>query len=498
MKQLCRCFLFFAVLPIASPHVFAVVSSGTENELETGGTNAGGGSSSSSGGIRNDGVLGEAVSGSQMSSSRFRFFAGSIGSSASTRTTAPVNDLTLAALYAKTSPSGAQIAASAWQKDRDPVFVWEPPAAAADVLGYSYAIDAVADNTLDTAARSFDVATSTLKQLADGRHTFSVKAINTAGNGGPPSTFEIWVDTTPPSITSTAPPSAAMLKTLTSAVSAALSDANSGVDASTIELRVNEVLAVTSFNEATGILSANPASWAQGSNRIELRVGDKLGNSQTPLVWSVIMDTIAPTGSVSINAGAAMTSSVYVTLGITASDLTSGVVKLLISNDPTINFVEEAYVPMRALWRLNAVRGAQSVYVRFVDGAGNVSEPVSDAIDLALTAPETLITGGPSGFSASVRSTFSFMCPEGNCVFSYAIDHGSWSEWSDAGKITTDALASGNHYFRVKAAKETNGVSGIQPDEEDPSPAERTWIIGLEPSVMAMPKGPAVKVWRIE
>ena len=155
-------------------------------------------------------------------------------------------------------------------------------------------------------------------------------------------------------------------------------------------------------------------------------------------------------------------------------------------------------MPQRALWRLTPVRGKQAVYVKFVDGAGNVSDVVSGAIDLALTSPETLMTGGPSGFTSADRATFAYMCPEGGCVFSYAIDHGAWSDWSESGKMTTDVLSPGNHYFRVKAAKETNGVAGIQSDEEDPSPAERTWIVGVEPSVMAMPKGPSVKVWRIE
>ena len=63
---------------------------------------------------------------------------------------------------------------------------------------------------------------------------------------------------------------------------------------------------------------------------------------------------------------------------------------------------------------------------------------------------------------------------------------------------TREGLAFGNHYFRVKAAKEVNGTPGIQPDEEDPSPAERTWIVGVEPSILIVPKGPHIKLWRLE
>jgi len=90
------------------------------------------------------------------------------------------------------------------------------------------------------------------------------------------------------------------------------------------------------------------------------------------------------------------------------------------------------------------------------------------------------------------------MCPEGGCQFSYAFDDGDWSEWSDTATASLTGLAFGNHYFRVKAAKDLNGLEGIQPDEEDPSPAERTWIVGVEPSMLTIPRGPAIKVWRLE
>ncbi len=59
-------------------------------------------------------------------------------------------------------------------------------------------------------------------------------------------------------------------------------------------------------------------------------------------------------------------------------------------------------------------------------------------------------------------------------------------------------LPIGNHYFRVKAAKDTNGQDGIQLEEEDPTPAERAWIIGVEAPLPVGPLGPPVKLWRIE
>jgi hypothetical protein len=199
-----------------------------------------------------------------------------------------------------------------------------------------------------------------------------------------------------------------------------------------------------------------------------------------------------------VNSDAVMTTSVYVTLNLTASDATSGVAAMLISNDQLSGYVEEPFAGQRPLWKLKPVRGIQTVYVKFVDNAGHVSAPVSDQIELALLSPETVITSGPAGFSPNPSASFGYSCPEGDCVFSYAFDGDEWSDWSSELIARVSGLSFGNHYFRVKAAKDVNGETGIQPDEEDPSPAERTWIVGVEPSIFIMPKGPHIKMWRLE
>ena len=223
-----------------------------------------------------------------------------------------------------------------------------------------------------------------------------------------------------------------------------------------------------------------------------------MGNAQSPLVWSVTVDTKPPTGILTINAGGSMTTGVYVTLSLTASDATSGLTRMLLSNEAAAGYVEEAYASTRELWRLTPIRGTQRVYVKFMDEAGNVSTPVSDDIELVLLSPETIITSGPAGLTSNRSATFAFLCPEGDCLYSYAFDAEPWSDWSATSSVKKADFPFGNHYFRVKAAKEVNGETGIQLDEEDPSPAERTWIIGTESSILTAPKGPPIKLWRIE
>ena len=283
--------------------------------------------------------------------------------------------LDLIKLYAKTSSFGAEIEQQSWQKDVDPIFIWQPPQNSANIAGYSYSVDVPLDDTIDTAGTSWDVAQDPVKQLSDGQHTFSVKALNSAGNAGAPLTFDIWIDTLPPVINSSGPTPGLMLNTLSPEITASVSEPHSGLDADGIVLTVNGSRVSTTYDAATGtITSAGSRILREGSNSIELRLTDKAGNAQTPLIWSVLADVTPPQGAVAINGGASTTTSVYVTLNFEATDAMSGPARIMISNDPVVGFVEETYKTVRELWRLNAVRGTQMVYVKFVDAVGNMSD----------------------------------------------------------------------------------------------------------------------------
>lgn len=491
--------LFTSHWPLATSHsVEAAISSGSDKKLEAGGTNQGGGTVTSSQ-FRQQINVGEAVAGTRMSSANFKVLPGFLGASLSAAPVVLRSELDITVLLAKTDAFGTEISALAWQKDRDPYYLWQPPAGGVDVAGYSYAIDGTPDDTIDTASTALDIATSSITQLSDGKHPFSVLAVNTAGNTGKPISLELWIDTTPPQITSYAPSPGSLLSGATATVTATVTDVSSGVEKSGIEVLVNSQTTSIQFDEPTGALSTTgQGAWKEGTNSLTLRVADRVGNAAAPLVWSAALDATPPSGSVVINAGAAMTTSAYVTLTLTASDAVSGLDSVLISNQALTGYVEEPFVGRRELWKLNLMRGAQTVYVKFKDKAGNISAPVSDEIELGLLAPDTILASGPAGYTQERSAAFTFLCPEGDCVFSYAVDGDEWSEWDAATTVERPDLMFGNHYFRVKAAKEVNGIDGIQPDEEDPSPAERTWIVGVEPSLFTVPKGPAIKLWRVD
>src|SRR3989338_6234634 len=211
--------------PFALRPVEAAVSSGQDNQLETGLANQGGRLTGSSK-FKQQSAVGDAFSSHRLGGSRFRIFPGFLGGDSSS-TVVPVNALDLTVLYAKTDAFGQTITPAEWQTDRDPLFIWAPPIAADNVAGYSYAIDGAPDDIADTVATSFNVATATPNTLADGKHTFSVKAIGTGGIAGTPLTLAARADTTPPQVVGREPQPGALFNT-PPAVTATISDAPSG------------------------------------------------------------------------------------------------------------------------------------------------------------------------------------------------------------------------------------------------------------------------------
>ncbi|MFN3821865.1 MAG: right-handed parallel beta-helix repeat-containing protein, partial [bacterium] len=107
-------------------------------------------------------------------------------------------------------------------------------------------------------------------------------------------------------------------------------------------------------------------------------------------------DKTPPTGSLTINDGAAATDSTTVTLRISASDALSGVSEMRFSNDGSTWSEWEGFSSTRSNWDLSrfggsAEPGSKTVYAQVRDRAGNVSQVFSAAIRLT---PYTVCPSG--------------------------------------------------------------------------------------------------------
>src|SRR5262249_39189344 len=113
------------------------------------------------------------------------------------------------------------------------------------------------------------------------------------------------------------------------------------------------------------------------------------------------------------------------------------------------------------------VDGSHTFRVRATDLAGNSDPtPAERTWTVDATSPETTITSGPSGTTASGSPTFEFMASEPS-TFECSLDAGSWTSCSSPKTYT--GLADGSHTFRVRASDLAGNT--------DPSSAERTWTV---------------------
>jgi WD40 repeat protein len=169
----------------------------------------------------------------------------------------------------------------------------------------------------------------------------------------------------------------------------------------------------------SGVAScSSPVTVSQEGKDLEVRgeAMDKVGNRSTTTV-RVNIDKTPPTGSLTINDGAATTSSTRVTLKIQANDNLSGVAEMRFSNDGRTWSDWESFQSTRS-WDLTRFGGSspyglKTVYAQLRDRAGNVSQTFSATIRF-------IFTGTLSGHTLGVNSVA--FSPDGRLLASGSDD----------------------------------------------------------------------------
>jgi hypothetical protein len=138
-------------------------------------------------------------------------------------------------------------------------------------------------------------------------------------------------------------------------------------------------------------------------NNVGITHGEELSFTTIDIKPHLTLDITSPTGSITINDGAHYTSSLTVTLNLSATD-NVGVAGYYISTDPIVpSATTPGWISLPLLaateefdkdvpYTLRNGDGAYTVYVWYKDTAGNVSDAASDSIVLDTTPPSVTIT----------------------------------------------------------------------------------------------------------
>ena len=311
----------------------------------------------------------------------------------------------------------------------------------------------------------------TYSSLAEGAHSFEVRALDTAGNAdGTPAEFGWSVDTVAPD-TAIATHPASLVSSDEAEFTFTGSDSGSGV--ASYECRRDG-------GSWTGCTSPQTySSLAEGAHSFEVRALDTAGNadgSPAEFGWSV--DTVAPQPQVDslsqalLKAGESSDLEWHAdengSFGLRAggTDCESGAV---------IDSAPYAGAPAPHTSEVKAsdlAEGANTLRLCVTDAAGNRGQATA-TIDKDTEAPDTAIATHPASLVSSDEAEFTFSGSDsGSGVASYECrrDGGSWTGCTSP--QTYSSLAEGAHSFEVRALDTAGNADG--------SPAEFGWSVDTE------------------
>ncbi|MFQ3684702.1 choice-of-anchor D domain-containing protein [Roseiflexus sp.] len=301
---------------------------------------------------------------------------------------------------------------------------------------------------------SFSGCTSpfTITGLTDGSHTFSVRAIDAAGNVDATPASRTWtVDATPPDTTITGGPSEG------STTGPTVSFTFSSEAGATFQCQVDGGLftGCTSPYTITGL--------TDGSHTFRVRAIDAVGNvDPTPATRTWTVDAVPPDTSI-LSGPTGVISSTTVTFTFSASETATFQCRL---NTGSFAGCSSPHVIS------GLTNGSQTFEVRAIDAVGNIDPtPATRTWTVDTQPPETTITSGPANGSTTGPSvTFNFTSSESGGAFECSVDSGPFVPCSSPQSLS---LANGARTFAVRAIDAVGNV--------DPTPETRSWTVDAIP-----------------
>jgi len=306
--------------------------------------------------------------------------------------------------------------------------------------------------SLDGSVFTACTSPQTYNGLANGSHTFQVRAIDAAGNFDTSPASYTWtinlVDATPPDTTITSFP-ANPTNSANASFSFVANEAGSTF--------------ACSLDGAAFALCASPANFAgltAGSHTFRVRATDAAGNTDlTPASYTWTIDLTAPNTSITSNPPASTNNS-SATFGFSATQAGS---TFTCSLDGGVFVGCTSPTTYTGL-----VTTSHTFRVRATDPAGNTdATPATYTWTVDVTPPNTTITAAPAATTNKKNVQFKFTSTEAGGSFQCSLDGGA-SVGCDS-PTSYNGLTTGNHSFQVRAIDAAGNV--------DASPASFSWTI---------------------
>ncbi|HKY11885.1 MAG TPA: hypothetical protein VJL85_00935 [Gaiellaceae bacterium] len=259
--------------------------------------------------------------------------------------------------------------------------------------------------------------------LADGAHTFRVKATDTAGNAGPETAYTWTIDTIVPTALITLKPP-------------------SSTNSPTFAFIASESSSFTCRLDGGGFAPcASPTGYsnlADGPHAFAVRATDSAGNTSPEAGHTWTIETRAPTAALT-SAPSSLSSSSAATFAFSADEPSSF--------DCALD--DRGFEPCSSPATYHGLGDGQHAFnVRARDAVGNLSPAVSRAWTIDTTAPETTLASAPKAVTTASSATFTFSASEAGS-FECRLDGAPFALCGSPKSYA--GLGKGDHRFEVRA-----------------------------------------------
>ncbi|MGA9522471.1 MAG: Ig-like domain-containing protein, partial [Myxococcaceae bacterium] len=318
---------------------------------------------------------------------------------------------------------------------------------------------AVFECSLDAAAFAPCTSPASYSGLAEGPHSFSVRATDDVGNVDPtPANWTWTVDLTapqPPDVTTPAPG--------TFVASATPGLEGTAEPGTTVVVTVDGVQVGTAPVDGSGRWTFTLPAQADGAHDVVVVSRDAAGNSSATHSITITVDTAAPAAPLVTSPadGALLAQGSFVVTGTAEPGVS---VRIVLGGQ----VVGTAVTNAAGTWSVQVgplADGTHALSVSSTDSAGNASAARTVTVTVDTTAPDTSITAGPNSPEPSGAAGFAFAATDPTASFECSLDGSAWAPCD--GQLTFTDVPDGEHTLQVRAVDSVGNV--------DASPAVWTW-----------------------
>ncbi len=325
---------------------------------------------------------------------------------------------------------------------------------------------------LDSGAYTTCTSPYSVSALADGAHQFQVRATDTLGNTGSAVSFSWTVDSQNVLVSINTKPDSITKQTNPSFTFSA--SASSGAASFECKLDSGSYTACSSPQSYSGV--------SAGNHTFLVRPIDGSSNAGTAVSYSWIIDTTAPTMTVS-QSPAALVATTSASFTFTATDSGGGEVSRFECKTDSGSFAT-----CTSPHSINALStGAHTVQIRVVDSADNTSAAQTFTWTIDQIGPTTTISSGPASIVNTSTASVAFTATDsgGGTVASYECSLNSATYAACTSPHGLTGLTAGSHVLSIRAIDSVGNTGSV---------VSRSWTIDQTAPTTTISTGPATYV----